>query len=408
MAFHSIFDLGYLLLLFLSTLLLLTISIIRSHLRSYSLRKGCRPPPSIPHKGPFLGLGIIYGRFPETYEKRSRDTVARDLFAKYGYVFQSFPYGVAEIVTEIPEHVKAIYGTDFESWGTPAAAAEFLNSYNYALRGVGMRMALPFWDFLSRDPKFWSSCKDAQAFVGGILDKVMDTAATASEEQKYSVAYGLASLGQDQVQIRDELLGLFLPFHDAITPTLTNMSFNLARSPQIWTKLHKEISSIGSASITLKLVKGLKYLHAVINETMRLYHGISTNQRIALRDTVLPTGGGPDSTAPIFVKKGVKVVIWFATMARRKNLWVDYAEIWRHERWDGMRISNPIVGKVSVGAGPRMCPASDLGVTQIVITTIRILQQFKTIENRDPVEGFIDRWRVTTVSKNGAKVGLSL
>jgi cytochrome P450 len=152
-------------------------------------------------------------------------------------VFQSFPYGVAEIVTEIPEHVKAIYGTDFESWRvgplrsfglkhlagsglmstdgpvwkahrcvltsilaqaahhqgrfeqhvewllalipedgstidlqplfdrlsldssseilfgestltllpeTPAAAAEFLNSYNYALRGVGTRMALPF------------------------------------------------------------------------------------------------------------------------------------------------------------------------------------------------------------------------------------------------------------------------
>jgi cytochrome P450 len=500
MAFHSVLDLGYPSLFFLSTILLLTISTLRSHLKSYSLRKGCRPPPSIPQKDPFLGLDIIYGRFTETYEKRSRDTIARDLFAKYGHVFQSFPYGVAEIVTEIPEHVKAIYGTDFESWGvgplrsfglkplagnglmstdgpvwkahrsvltsilaqaahyqesfeqhverllalipedgstidlqplfdrlamdssseilfgestltllpdTSVAAVEFLNAYNYSLRGVGMRMVLPFWDFLSRDPKFWSSCKEAQAFVDRILDNLMNTATPANDVQKYSVAYGLASLGQDRVQIRDELLGLFLPFHDAIAAPLTNISFNLARNPQAWTKLQNEISTVGSASLTPKLVKSLKYLHAVINETMRLYHGLSSNERIALRDTVLPTGGGPDGTAPIFVNKGVKVVIWFATMARRKDIWGDDADIWRPERWDGDFRPDRWIN-FPFGAGPRMCPASDLGVTQIAITTIRVLQKFKTIENRDPVEEFIDRWRVTTASKNGAQVGLSL
>ncbi|PQE05327.1 N-alkane-inducible cytochrome P450 protein [Rutstroemia sp. NJR-2017a BVV2] len=267
-------------------------------------------------------------------------------------------------------------------------------------------MVLPFWDFLSPDPKFWSSCKDAQAFVDKILDKVMDTATTASEEQKYSVAYGLASLGQDRVQIRDKLLGLFIRFHDAIAAPLTNMFFNLARNPQTWTKLQKEISTIGSASLTPKLVKSLKYLHAVI-KTMRLYHGISANERIALRDTVLPTGGGPNGTAPIFVKKGVKVVTWFATMTRRKGLWGNGAEIWRPERWHGDFKPDRWIN-FPFEAGPRMCPASDLGVTQIAITTIRILQKFKTIEKRDPVKEFIDRWRVTTVSKNGAKVGLSL
>ncbi|THV47311.1 hypothetical protein BGAL_0319g00020 [Botrytis galanthina] len=430
------------------------------------MKKGCQPPPSVPQKDPFFGLDIIYGRFTETYEKQSRVTIARGLFSKYGHTFQSFPYGVDEIVTEAPEHVKAIYGTDFESFGvgpmrsfglkplagdglmstdgavwkahrsvltpifaqatnhqqmfeqhvarllalipedgstvdlqplfdrlaldsssgilfgesmltllpeTPADAMKFLDAYNYSLQG----------DFLSRDPKFWSSCKDAQDFVDKILDKVMDTATSASEEQKYSVAYGLANLGQDRVKIRDELLGLFLPVHDAIATPLTNMFFNLARNPKAWTKSQKEISNVGSAELTPKLVKNLKYLNCLINETMRLYPGISANERIALRDTVLPTGGGPNAKSPIFVKKGVKVVLWFASMARRKDLWGEDAEIWRPDRWINL----------SFGAGPRMCPASDLGVTQIAITTIGILQKFKAIQNCDPVKEFVDRWR---------------
>ncbi|KAF7907517.1 uncharacterized protein EAF01_005103 [Botrytis porri] len=418
----------------------------------------------------------------------------------YGHTFQSFPYGVAEIVTEAPEHVKAIYGTDFESFGvgpmryfglkplvgdrlmstdgavwkahrsvlapifaqatnhqrmfeqhvarllalipedgstfdvqplsdrlaidssseilfgestltllpeTPADAMKFLDAYNYSSQGVGMRMVLPFWDFLSRDPKFWSSCKDAQEFVAKILDKLMDTATLPSEEQRYSVAYELANLGQDRVEIRDELLGLFLPVHDAIATPLTNMSFNLARNFQAWTKLQTEILAIGSAELTPKLVKSLKYLNFVINETMRLYPGVSANECISLRDTILSTGGGPNGNSPIFVKKGVKVVLWFASMARCKDLWGDDAKIWRPERWEGDFKPDRWIN-LSFGAGPRMCPASDLGVFQIAKTTIRILQKFKAIQNRDPVKEFVDRWKVTTVSKTGARVGFLL
>ncbi|KAM0181147.1 hypothetical protein ACHAPC_000557 [Botrytis cinerea] len=500
MALYTIFYISYPSLLFLCAVLLLTIRALTNHISTNRLRKGCQPPRSIPQKDPFFGLDIIYSRFTETYEKQSRDTIARSLFSKYGHTFQSFPYGVAEIVTEAPEHVKAIYGTDFESFGvgpmrsfglkplagdglmstdgavwkahrsvltpifakathhqhmfeqhvsrllalipedgstvdlqplfdrlaldssseilfgestltllpeTPVDAMRFLDAYNYSLQGVGMRMVLPFWDFLSRDPKFWSSCRDAQDFVDKILDKVMDKAVSASEEQKYSVAYGLADLGQDRVKIRDELLGLFLPVHDAIATPLTNIFFNLARNSQAGAKLQKEITAIGSAELTPKLLKSLSYLNCVINETMRLYPGVSANERIALRDTVLSTGGGPNASSPIFVKKGVKVVLWFASMARRRDLWGEDAEIWRPERWEGDFKPDRWIN-LSFGAGPRMCPASDLGVTQIAITTIRILQKFKVIQNRDPVMEFVDRWRVTTVSKNGAQVGLIL
>ncbi|KAM3086706.1 hypothetical protein ACMFMG_000830 [Clarireedia jacksonii] len=327
--------------------------------------KGMQPPPSLPQKDPFFGLDIIYSRFTEIYEKLSRDTLARDLFTKYGRTFQSFPYGVAEIVTESPELVKAIYGTDFDSFGvgpmrsfdlrplagdglmstdgatwkerrsviapmfakaanhqdkfqqhvsrllalipedgstvdlqplsdrlaldssemlfgksiltlmpeTRVDAMKFLNAYNYSLRGVGMSMVLPFWNFLSRDPQFWSSCKEAQEFVDAILDKVMNKGIPATEVEEFSVAYELAKLGQDRVKIRDELMGLFLLVHDAISTPLTTIF-------STWLETQK---------------CGRNY-------------------------SILPSGGGLDGTSPIFVKKGVKAVLWFATMARQKDL----------------------------------------------------------------------------------------
>lgn len=112
MGLYTILELGYRT-VFLCSIVLLAVRALWRYLGSYRGRKGCRPPPSVPQKDPFFGLDIIYSRFTETYEKQSRDTIAKSLFVKYGHTFQSFPGGVAEIVTESPDLVKAIYGTDF-------------------------------------------------------------------------------------------------------------------------------------------------------------------------------------------------------------------------------------------------------------------------------------------------------
>jgi cytochrome P450 monooxygenase len=37
---------------------------------------------------------------------------------------------------------------------------------------------------------------------------------------------------------------------------------------------------------------------------------------------------------------------------------------------------------------------------------VRLMREFEKLENRDPVQEFVERTRLTTESRNGVKVGL--
>ena len=53
-----------------------------------------------------------------------------------------------------------------------------------------------------------------------------------------------------------------------------------------------------------------------------------------------------------------------------------------------------------------MCPGQNLALTEVGYTIVKILQTFKTIVNRDPVFEFVEVYKITTASKNGAKVSM--
>lgn len=58
---------------------------------------------------------------------------------------------------------------------------------------------------------------------------------------------------------------------------------------------------------------------------------------MAIKDTVLPMGGGADGKAPMFVPKGQVVAYSVYTMHRREDYFGPDADEFRPERWDGMR-----------------------------------------------------------------------
>jgi cytochrome P450 len=94
------------------------------------------------------------------------------------------------------------------------------------------------------------------------------------------------------------------------------------------------------------------YLQWIINEALRVATVIPMNERIALRDTVLPNGGGQDGKAPVFVPEGTQVLIPLYAMQHRADLWGADAAEFRPERWETHK---PGWEFIPFGAGSRKC-----------------------------------------------------
>lgn len=96
-----------------------------------------------------------------------------------------------------------------------------------------------------------------------------------------------------------------------------------------------------------------------------------------MKDTTLPTGGGPNQLSPIAVRKGQVVLFSVYVMQRRKDLWGEDALDFRPERWEE-RIAAwqflPFLG------GPRICLGQQFALTEASFLLCRVLQQFDAIE----------------------------
>ena len=87
-------------------------------------------------------------------------------------------------------------------------------------------------------------------------------------------------------------------------------------------------------------------------QALRLNPVIPSNSRTALVDTVLPLGGGPSGTSPLFIPRG-GVVSWsLYSMHRRSDIYGENAEAFDPERWDNLR---PGWGFLPFNGGVRVC-----------------------------------------------------
>lgn len=64
-----------------------------------------------------------------------------------------------------------------------------------------------------------------------------------------------------------------------------------------------------------------------------MYPIVQGSSRVALKDVILPKGGGDDGKSPVFAAAGTLVIFHFLALHKRKDLWGDDAETFRPERW---------------------------------------------------------------------------
>lgn len=89
-----------------------------------------------------------------------------------------------------------------------------------------------------------------------------------------------------------------------------------------------------------------------VKVALRLFPPIPYNTRLARSDTVLPVGGGPSASDPVFVQKGTTVVYSVWSMHRRKDIWGPDASEFRPGRWKGRQNGWEFL---PFNGGPRVC-----------------------------------------------------
>ncbi|PIG87002.1 cytochrome P450 alkane hydroxylase [Aspergillus arachidicola] len=218
----------------------------------------------------------------------------------------------------------------------------------------------------------------------------------------------------------DGLISVRLAGRDATGNLLGNLFFMLAKNPVIWTKLRAEVDVLQNRPPTYEL-RGMRYVQCCVNECMdshpfglaltnikppalRLHPVVPTNKSKAMRDTVLPLGGGKDGLSPVFVPTGTLVGYHIYAMNRRTDFYGPDAEEFRPERCEDGKLQ-PRWKYSPFNGGPRICLGQRYVLIEASCVLVWMAQEFRGLESRDLgswEEGLV----LTVCPRNGTKVGL--
>lgn len=208
---------------------------------------------------------------------------------------------------------------------------------------------------------------------------------------------------RDPATLRCEMLNVFLPAFESSAAIVSNALFHLARNAELWAELRGQAIDLGEQELTFEALKSLSLFRYTVLEALRLHGSSGRLSRTAIRDTVLPRGGGPGGHSPIFVPKGSVVMFDLYVHLNNPQIWGQDANVFRPSRFQGRVLTWEFV---PFSGGPRICPAQQQVITQTVYLLVRLAQEFEVLENRDPCQEFVERVRIFTESANGVKVAL--
>lgn len=242
----------------------------------------------------------------------------------------------------------------------------------------------------------------ADDIVQEAMEEVKREKPAGDGKPRYVFLHELLKQTQDPYALRSELLNILLAGRDTTAGLLSNTWHVLSKRRDIWDRLKAEVDQLGGKRPDYSAIKDMKYLKWVLNESLRLMPVVPANSREAVRDTVLPLGGGPDGKSPLLVTKGTVVSYSPWSMHRREDFYGPDALEFRPERWETLR---PGWEYLPFNGGPRICVGQQYALMEASYATIRLMQTFPRIESRDEREW--REWLTITLSSGvGCKVAL--
>lgn len=221
-----------------------------------------------------------------------------------------------------------------------------------------------------------------------------ELATKTKSDQGYTFLHELASFTRDRKVIRDQVMAVLLAGRDTTAATLSWTLYELGRHPECVARLRAEIAQVVGfdRTPTYADLKSMKYLQNVMNETLRVYPAVPFNVRLALTDTTLPRGGGPDGSQPLPVLKDTPIGYSTLLMHRRADLYpptsATFADpaVFSPERWFTWQ---PRPWQyIPFNGGPRICIGQQFALTEMGYVLVRMFQRYsRVVSYMDEVDG---------------------
>lgn len=104
----------------------------------------------------------------------------------------------------------------------------------------------------------------APADAGGKTAPAAPAAPGAAD--RYVFLHALAGQTHDRQQLRNELMNILIAGRDTTASLLSNLFHTLARRPDIWTRLQREVASLAGKPPTYEALRDMTFLKWCINE----------------------------------------------------------------------------------------------------------------------------------------------
>nr|CAB3514258.1 unnamed protein product [Spodoptera littoralis] len=178
--------------------------------------------------------------------------------------------------------------------------------------------------------------------------------------------------GYDDKELLSEIVVIITAATDTSSVGSAFTCVLLARHPDIQEKVYKEIKEVFSDSepVTFEKLAELKYMSAVIMESLRLYPPAPNVVRKVDRDVILPSG----DTLP----KATAIMLSIFAANRNPRYWGDDAEEFRPERFMGSSLKHHSAF-LSFSSGPRNCVGYRYGMLSMKAALTNILRNFRLL-----------------------------
>ncbi|KAJ8732433.1 hypothetical protein PYW07_015032 [Mythimna separata] len=184
----------------------------------------------------------------------------------------------------------------------------------------------------------------------------------------------------DNVELREETLVLVLAGTDTSAVGAAFTLTMLSKYPDIQEKVFEELQEVFGNSdrpATHEDLPRLKYLDAVIRETLRLYPPVPFITRKVEKDVTLPSG--------VTLTDGCNLLVSIWAIHRNPKYWGDDAELFRPERFLDTALTHP-AAYMPFSSGPRSCLGYQYAMMSMKTALSTLLRRYRVLPSESTNE----------------------